>query len=189
MNAELFEQIYESMARNETVYDGRYYTGVKTTGIVCRPSCRARTPKRENVVFYDSFREALAEGFRPCKRCRPEEPGGHGPDAALAARVDELIREWLGEPLTLGMLGEALAVSPFHLQRIYKRAKGCTPAERHLRERLETARRLLKEQAVPIAEIGRAVGFRSASHFAVWFRKNTGTTPTAYREEDAESKA
>ncbi|WJH35585.1 hypothetical protein N6H14_06160 [Paenibacillus sp. CC-CFT747] len=106
MDAELFNRVYETVARKESTYDGIYYTGVRTTGIVCRPSCRAKTPKPENVTFFPSVKAAVREGFRPCKRCRPETPGSHGPDAALAAEVDRLLMERLGRPLTLPILAD-----------------------------------------------------------------------------------
>ncbi len=185
MNPELFDRIYESIAKKESTYDGVFYTGVLTTKIVCRPSCRARTPKRENIKLYDSFEGAIRAGFRPCKRCRPEEPGPHGPDAALAAKVDALIGEHLSERVTLKSLAAALAISPYHLQRTYKRLVGHSPAVQLQRARIEAAQQMLADGKNSISEIGSAVGFRSPSHFAVWFRSETGLTPSEYRESNA----
>jgi AraC family transcriptional regulator of adaptative response / methylphosphotriester-DNA alkyltransferase methyltransferase len=181
---ELFEQVYASIVNKEATYDGIYYTGVKTTRIVCRPSCRARTPKRENITLYPSVAAAVRDGFRPCKRCRPEAPGPHGPDAALAAQTDALLTARYGERLTLQALAKELAVSPYHLQRTYKRVMGVSPLERLHDIRLEAARRLLRDSvaARAVADIARAIGFRSASHFAVWFRAETGVSPLEYRE-------
>jgi len=69
----MFEEKYEAYGRKDFLYEGVFITAVKTTGIFCRPSCRARKPKAENVVFYDTAQEALQNGFRPCKLCKPME--------------------------------------------------------------------------------------------------------------------
>ncbi|AFC31421.1 AdaA [Paenibacillus mucilaginosus 3016] len=115
MEPELFDRIYETIANKEDTYDGVYYTGVLTTRIVCRPSCRARTPKKENIRLYPSVEAAIQAGFRPCKRCKPEAPGPHGPDRALAAQVDALIATRLWRPADAENAGRAaggVAVSP-----------------------------------------------------------------------------
>lgn len=184
---EVFERVYDTIVKKESTYDGIYYTGVKTTKIVCRPSCRARTPKRENIKLYRSVNAALRDGFRPCKRCKPETPGTLGPDAALAAQIDALIEERYGDRLTLRVLATELAVSPFHMQRTYKRVTGRSPMDRLHETRLAEARRLLSSGNRAAADVARAVGFRSASHFAVWFRAETGMSPVEYRERAKES--
>lgn len=74
----------------DRAFDGRFFYGVATTGVFCRPSCRARTPRREYVLFFDAAGEALARGFRPCKRCRPDLPA-HDPALALVRAAEELI--------------------------------------------------------------------------------------------------
>lgn len=182
MNSELFDRIYDSIAKKESTYDGKYYTGVLTTKIVCRPSCRARTPKRENIKLYRSVNEAILAGFRPCKRCKPESPGPNGPDAALSAQVDALIEERLGEPVTLKTLAAELSISPYHLQRTYKRTIGHSPADQLQKARMYAAQKMLQEADKSIADIGAAIGFRSASHFTAWFRQGIEMTPTEYRE-------
>ncbi|WP_151735558.1 bifunctional transcriptional activator/DNA repair enzyme AdaA [Paenibacillus tengchongensis] len=183
MEQMLFEHVYNSVVRREPTYDGIYYTGVLTTRIVCRPSCRARTPKASNVIFYTSLEEALQAGFRPCKRCRPEEGGALRPDALLAAQTDELLETGLGEKLTLRTLAEQLKVSPFHLQRTYKQVRGLSPAARLEELRLERARQMLEGTRVPVAEIARQTGVSGPSHFTSWFARKTGMTPTEYRDE------
>lgn len=182
MDQALFDLVYQAVARRDTRYDGVYYTGVKTTGIVCRPSCRARTPKPDNVVFYPSLEKALQAGFRPCKRCRPDEGGPLRPDAVLAAQADAVISAGYGERLTLSGLAGRLKVSAAHLHRTYKEVTGLTPAAKLDQVRLDKARGLLRLGRMPVSEIGRAVGFRGASHFAAWFHRHTGASPTEYRE-------
>lgn len=179
---ELIERIYESVARQESTYDGIYYTGVHTTGIFCRPSCRARTPKRQNVSFYTSISDAMEAGFRPCKRCKPEAPGPDGPEAALAKSVKELIAQGLPSSLPLGTLAGMLHVSPFYLQRVFKRLEGASPAEYALRLRIEEAKRLLAEEAeLTVAEVAGRTGFSSPAYFSTAFLKATGLSPTEFR--------
>lgn len=181
MDQQLFDLVYEAVVKRESTYEGVYYTGVRTTKIVCRPTCRAKTPYASNVTFYPSLEAALHAGFRPCKRCKPEENGALRPDAALAAQVDAIIETQYNGKLTLAMLAASLAVSPYHLQRIYKQVTGYSPAEKTERIRLMHAQRLLLESSAAIAEIGTAVGYTSPAHFTSWFSRRTGVSPTAYR--------
>lgn len=183
MDQALFERIYDSVVNREPTYDGVYYTAVRTTRIVCRPSCRARTPKAGNVEFYASLEEATRAGFRPCKRCRPEEGGVLRPDAVLAAQADANMEAQLAEKLTLQKLAEQLKVSPFHLQRTYTRVTGQSPAVKLDQLRIAKACGLLATTDLPVAEIGRAVGFQGASHFAAWFARKNGGPPTDYRNQ------
>ncbi|QSF45384.1 Ada metal-binding domain-containing protein [Paenibacillus tianjinensis] len=183
MDQALFERIYDSVVNREPTYDGVYYTAVLTTRIVCRPSCRARTPKAGNVKFYTSLEEAARAGFRPCKRCRPEEGGVLRPDAVLAAQADVIMEVQLAEKLTLPKLAEQLKVSPFHLQRTYTRVTGQSPAVKLDQLRIAKACELLVATDLPANEIGRAVGFQGASHFAAWFARKNGLPPTEYRNQ------
>ncbi|HZG77765.1 MAG TPA: Ada metal-binding domain-containing protein [Paenibacillus sp.] len=188
MERELFDRIYGTVARRESTYDGVYYTGVRTTKIVCRPSCRAKTPKPENVTFYPSLQAAIEAGFRPCKRCRPEANGRLSPDAAMAAQADAILAGRYADKVTLASLAGELAISPYHLQRTYKRVRGVSPASTLERLRREEAERRLARSDEPISDIAARVGFRTASHFAVWFARVAGMTPTAYRNERRSDK-
>jgi len=182
MDAELFDKVYESIVNRQSTYDGIYYTGVKTTKIVCRPSCRARTPKRENVTLYPNLKSALRDGFRPCKRCKPETPGTLNPDAMLAAQVDAIITANYNSALTLSTLADQLAISPYHLQRTYKRVTDRTPMEWLHQVRLKQAKLLLTNKKLTIHGIALSVGYKNTSHFSAWFREQTGLSPTAYRD-------
>jgi AraC family transcriptional regulator of adaptative response / methylphosphotriester-DNA alkyltransferase methyltransferase len=174
--------LWNAIVNCETTFDGQYFYGVLTTGIFCRPSCKSRTPRRENVRIFRSVEEAQAAGFRPCKRCCPER-GTHGPDAELVDATKALIAKHYAEPLTLQTLAGELVVSPFHLHRLFKRLTGTTPAEFILRTRIQAAAHALKaEPTRTITDIALGVGFRSASHFSSVFRKVTGYTPTDYRK-------
>lgn len=71
---EVTEDLYEAIQNNSKKFDGQYYIGIRTTGIVCFPSCRSRVPKKENVRVFTSYLEAIHAGFRACKRCKPDYP-------------------------------------------------------------------------------------------------------------------
>ncbi|MFE6799737.1 bifunctional transcriptional activator/DNA repair enzyme AdaA [Paenibacillus chitinolyticus] len=181
----IFKSVYETILSRDTRHDGQYYVGITSTGIFCRPSCRSRTPKPENVRVYDSIERALDAGFRPCKRCKPENPSPHGPDAELAETVLGLIRTRYGENLTLHGLASELNISPYHLQRTFKRTTGISPSRQLLLTRMEEAKHRLARSEQPIGEIAAAVGFRSASHFSAVFHKTAGCTPNEFREQNA----
>ncbi len=105
-------------------FDGAFVTGVHSTGIYCRPSCPARAPKRENVRFYSTTLEAEAAGLRACKRCAPDQ---HSREECAVLRVLEILREADGQ-VSLDQLGAATSYSPSHLQRVFTRAVGMSPA-------------------------------------------------------------
>jgi AraC family transcriptional regulator of adaptative response/methylated-DNA-[protein]-cysteine methyltransferase len=152
-----------------------FFYGVTTTGIVCRPSCPSRRPRRENTLFFDSVRKAEAAGFRTCQRCRPAGPP---PEQEAAARVD-VIRRYLQQhaadgAVTLRKLGEIAGLSPFHLQRIFRAAMGVSPAEYARRLRAEQFADALLDGSVTDAVY--AAGFQSPSQ--VYARRaGDGMTP------------
>ncbi|MCF6410316.1 bifunctional transcriptional activator/DNA repair enzyme AdaA [Pseudalkalibacillus salsuginis] len=178
---QVFKSVYETILSRDTRYDGQYYVGIVTTGIFCRPSCRSRTPKPENVKVFKSIEEAQEAGFRPCKRCRPENPSKHGPDAEIVETVNKMIQHKYPDNLTLAYMAKELNMSLYHLQRVFKRTTGTTPSKKLLQKRMETAEGLLLKEEMPIAEISALIGFRSVSHFSSAFKKTTGYTPVEYR--------
>jgi AraC family transcriptional regulator, regulatory protein of adaptative response / methylated-DNA-[protein]-cysteine methyltransferase len=116
-------------------YDGRFVTGVLSTGIYCRPSCPARAPLRANVRFFASPAEAEAAGLRPCLRCRPE---AQARDAAAVARALGQI-DAAEQPVPLARLAAETGYSPAHFQKLFKRAVGLSPAAYMRARRLERA--------------------------------------------------
>ncbi|WP_417799140.1 Ada metal-binding domain-containing protein, partial [Terasakiella pusilla] len=117
------EMCYQALKTRDRRFDGRFYTAVLTTGIFCRPICPAVTPKRVNVEFYPSAESAIAHGFRPCLRCRPEaapgSPASRGVHATVARAV-RLIDEGALERGSIADLAERLGVGDRHLRRIFK---------------------------------------------------------------------
>jgi len=103
---------------------------VRTTGIYCRPSCPSRRPRRENVAFFAGPAEAMAAGFRACRRCRPHASDGSATDRSVTA-AREFLDAHAGEPVSLARLGRAVGVSPAHLQRAFTRAVGLSPKRYH----------------------------------------------------------
>ena len=117
---------WQAVLNRDTAFDGRFVYAVQSTGIYCRPSCPSRRPRRGQVQFFAAPGDARAAGFRACLRCAPDQP--QSPRAELVERACRLI-ENAADPPTLQQLGEALSVSPFHLQRVFKAATGLTPRQ------------------------------------------------------------
>ena len=115
---------WDAVQRRDRAFDGRFVTGVLTTGIYCRPSCAARHPARGNVRFFADGAAARAAGLRPCKRCLPDDVARD--EAAVLTAIDE-IRSAEGTP-SLAALALLTGYSPAHFQRVFKRAIGLSPA-------------------------------------------------------------
>ncbi len=167
-------------------YDGAFFVAVSTTRIYCRPSCPARRPRRENVRFYPSAGAAREAGFRACKRCHPDD-ATPAPDVALAQRVCAAIDAGEDDPegdVSLAALGVSLGVSPFHLQRTFRRVMGITP-----RQYAEAARtRRFKAELRAGDDVTGAIydaGYGSASRAYERSGATLGMTPGAYKRGGA----
>lgn len=171
------EQAWQASMARDRRYDGRFVIGVVTTGIYCRPSCPARRPKRENVRFFGDNASAEAEGLRPCKRCKPDEVAR---DTEAIERAVRLI-EQAEEAPKLDHLAEAVGYSPFHFQRIFKRAMGVTPAAYARGIRAERAGRALKEEN-SVTEAIYEAGYSGPARFYEDSGKRLGMTPSAWRK-------
>lgn len=169
------QQCWEAIQRRDRTYDGRFYVGVVTTGIYCRPSCPSRHALRQNVRFFLTPAEAEKAGLRPCLRCRPLET----PSAAIHD-LCRYIGQHCEEPLDLAALSARAGLSRFHLQRTFKAAVGVTPRQYLEARRLEKLKRGLR-QAKDVTEAVYEAGFGSASR--VYERADTrlGMTPKEYR--------
>src|SRR5512134_1499123 len=157
--------------------DGTFVFAVATTGIYCRPSCPARRPRRENVRFFTRPDDAEAAGFRACRRCRPR--AARDPRSAWIERVCRRIEERNGERVRLAELSAAAGVSPYHLQRTFKRALGVSP--RQYAETLRAAS--LKAQLKggrPVTEATYEAGYGSPSRVYEKAHAQMGMTPGAY---------
>ena len=117
---------WDLLVRRDPQADGSFRYGVKTTGVFCRPSCPSRLPKRENVVYFPSAREALDSGFRPCRRCRPDADPRPEPHLEMIVRACRRIEE-AEEPIPLAALAASAGLSPYHFHRVFRRVVGVTP--------------------------------------------------------------
>jgi AraC family transcriptional regulator, regulatory protein of adaptative response / methylated-DNA-[protein]-cysteine methyltransferase len=115
------EGCWRAVLARDAARDGTFVYAVRSSGVYCRPSCPARTPRRSQVVFYPLPEVARRCGYRPCRRCRPDQTEPADPRVDLVRRVCRLIEERPDETLTLADLGAAAGLSPAHLQRTFKR--------------------------------------------------------------------
>jgi len=159
--------------------DGAFYYAVRTTGVYCRPSCGARLPRRENVSFYESTGAARAAGFRPCKRCRPDEPPRAAREAAWVAQACRMI-EGAEEAPTLEHLAARIGLSPHHFHRIFKSVTGVTPKAYALSNRAERVRTALAGPNTVTQAIYEA-GFNASSRFYECADRELGMKPARYR--------
>jgi AraC family transcriptional regulator, regulatory protein of adaptative response / methylated-DNA-[protein]-cysteine methyltransferase len=172
------------IARDPTS-DGRFFTGVLTTRIYCRPTCPVKPAKSRNVVFFPTAAAAERAGFRPCLRCRPEAapgtPAWRG-SAASVSRARRLIDDgFLDDGKTLGDLADALGMTPRHLGRLFARHAGASPSAVAATRRVQRAKRLIDETSMPMGAIAFAAGFGSVRRFNAAFRALYRRTPTAVR--------
>ncbi|HEY1077922.1 MAG TPA: bifunctional DNA-binding transcriptional regulator/O6-methylguanine-DNA methyltransferase Ada [Fontimonas sp.] len=177
------QHCWEALQARDESQDGRFWYGVLTTGIYCRPSCPSRLPLRRNVCFFASTADAESSGLRPCKRCRPDELA---PDAR-AARMHALCRyieAHADQSLTLEALGEQAHLSPFHLQRQFKAVIGVSPRQFVEACRLRALRGELKAGESVTQAIHEA-GFGSGSRLYEKVSTRLGMTPGQYRARGA----
>lgn len=179
-----FDSCYRAVSARDARFDGRFFTGVTSTGIYCRPICPARTPAQRNVRFYPDAAAAEAAGFRPCKRCRPEaSPGSPDWDVRgdLVARGLRLIDEGLVDEDGVTGLARRLAVTERHLHRLFMAELGAAPLAVARSRRLRLARRLLRETGMPVTDVAFASGFGSVRQFNASMRESYGISPSELR--------
>jgi AraC family transcriptional regulator of adaptative response/methylated-DNA-[protein]-cysteine methyltransferase len=170
-------EAWAAVLRRDRRADGRFVTGVLTTGIYCRPSCAARHRKRENVRFFRSGAEAAAAGLRACLRCCPDEVSG---EAAALEKALRLIGESETVP-TLEALAEAVGYSPFHFHRLFRRATGVTPAAYARAKRARSMTDALNGSERVTDAIYDA-GYSGPGRFYAEAKARLGMTPSAWRD-------
>ncbi len=183
---------YLALQARDARFDGRFFIGVTSTGIYCRPVCKVRVPRRENCRFYGHAAQAERAGFRPCLRCRPEL-APHSivwsiQDAAYilahqAARLLDNPEAWGAEAPSVERLAARLGVSDRHLRRIFEAQLGVSPLQYLQTRRLLTAKQLLADTDLPITQVALASGFASVRRFNAAFVQHYGLNPTRLRRE------
>jgi len=175
---------YAALQTRDARFDGRFFTGVKTTGVYCRPVCPARTPLFQNVRFFECAAAAEAAGFRPCRRCRPETapgtPAWSGTSAAVA-RALRLIAPGEFDGADVEALAARVGVGGRQLRRLFATHVGASPAQVARARRVHFARALLAETTLPMIEVAAASGFQSLRQFNHAVQATFRSTPTALR--------
>src|SRR5262245_12393606 len=143
--------------------DGKFFYSVKTTGVYCKPSCGARAARPENVAFYATAEEAEHAGFRPCKRCKPDQPSRTQQHAEVVAGLCRFI-ESAETPPTLEELARQAGLSAFHLHRIFKEVTGVTPRAYAAAHRVKRVRNELERDA-SVTDAIFGAGYNSSSRF------------------------
>ncbi|HEX2224989.1 MAG TPA: Ada metal-binding domain-containing protein [Thermoanaerobaculia bacterium] len=182
-----FAEKLARMYASDASANGLFVTGVLTTGIYCLPSCTARKPKAENVMFFATEAEAREAGLRPCKRCRPDQYyAGRDPDLErLSAAIAELKRDPLAVP-DVQALARRVGVGVSKLHILVQRHARMTPAELIHENRIETAKRLLRSGDIGTVDAAFAVGYESVSAFYTRFKRATGVTPGVFSRRGSE---
>ncbi|MDQ8730188.1 Ada metal-binding domain-containing protein [Bradyrhizobium sp. LHD-71] len=182
---------YRAVSSRDARFDGRIFTGVKTTGIYCRPICPARTPKRENVVFFATAAAAQEAGFRSCLRCRPE----CSPQLAIwrgtsntVSRALALIAEGAldGDDASVERLAARLGMGERQLRRLFHQHLGASPVTVAQTNRVLFAKRLIAETDMPLAHVALASGFGSVRRFNALFQKLYRRPPGKFRRAQSD---
>jgi AraC family transcriptional regulator of adaptative response / DNA-3-methyladenine glycosylase II len=179
---------YQALSSRDRRFDGRIWFGVTSTGVYCRPVCPAQTPKRQNVRFFAAPAAAVSAGFRACKRCRPDSaPGSRHWDhrGDLASRALRLIADGVVDEAGVTGLAQSLHVSERHIHRTLVAEVGAGPLQLAVSRRAQTARLLVEQTDLPLAEIAFAVGFSSIRQFNDVMRREFGSPPSQLRRSTA----
>jgi AraC family transcriptional regulator of adaptative response / DNA-3-methyladenine glycosylase II len=190
-SAEDREMFYQAMLSRDHRFDGCFFVGVTTTGVYCRPICPAPKPKLENVVFYSSAAGAETDGFRPCKRCRPDASPGtpiwSGTSAAVSRALQLIDNEFL-DSHNVRELGDVLGVGDRQLRRLFKTHLGASPHAVALTRRLDFARKLIDETNLSMTDTAFASGFESIRRFNDAVKKRFGESPSDLRKAARKSQ-
>src|SRR2546421_13113978 len=179
-----FDTCYRAVSSRDARFDGRFVTAVRTSGIYCRPSCPAQTPKRENVSFFPRPAAAAAAGYRACKRCRPDAaPGSPEWDVRgdLVGRAMRLIADGTVDREGVAGLASRLAVSERHLHRLLLGELGAGPLAIARAQRAQSARTLIETTDLPFTDVAFAAGFESIRQFNDTIREVFALAPTERR--------
>src|SRR6185503_18144143 len=175
---------YRALVHRDARFDGRFFTGVKTTGIYCRPVCPARTPLSRNVVFFPTAAAAQEAGFRPCLRCRPEtapDMGAWRGTSNTVSRGLALIELGALDDSPVDTLATRLGVGERQLRRLFRTHLGASPIAVAQTRRILLAKQLLHETRLPMTQVAFAAGFGSIRRFNETFQALYGRPPSELR--------
>ena len=173
-------EYWEAVRSRNRAFDGVFVYAVRSTGIYCRPSCPSRRPQREHVQFFGSPAGAEQAGYRACRRCQPDKRTPDEPNLALVQRICRYLSEPRDQLPTLDELAQEFHLSPYHLQRTFKRIVGVTPRQYAEAQRLERFKAGLK-QGESVTDALYEAGYASNSSAYTQAARQFGMTPAAYR--------
>lgn len=174
------ESRWQAVLARDTRFDGTFVFAVRSTGIYCRPSCPSRRPRREQVTFYALPEAAERAGFRSCLRCQPKKDATPAPAYEAIRRACRHIEQHRDEPLTLQALATRVGLSPYHLQRVFKRIVGVSPREYREALRVGDFKEHVKKGESVTAAMYQA-GYGSSSRLYEHSTERLGMTPAAYK--------
>ncbi len=186
------EACYAAMQAHDARFDGRFFCGVSSTGIYCRPVCRVKAPKKENCTFFVSAAAAEAAGYRPCLRCRPELAPGLAPVdsfARLAHSAALLLEEDHSTGRKIEEVAALLGITDRHLRRVFFAEFGVSPVQYIQTRRLLLAKSLLSETGLSITDVAMAAGFGSVRRFNDLFKTHYRLAPKQLRARSRGSEA
>lgn len=173
------QEMWNAVKNSDTNYDGLFFYAVKTTKIFCRPSCKSKLPKKENICYFKSEKQAKNSGFRPCKRCRSELLEFQ-PTHEIANEIKQKLNNAV---LTNSLFTlEDIGFSQRRLTQIFKQEYGITPKKYIDCLRLNMAKQMLINTNKKIIDIAYEIGFYNLSAFNRFFKNKTGKTPSEYRK-------
>jgi len=179
-----FDECEHARVSRDRDYDGRFFTGVRTTGIYCRPVCPVRPAQGRNVEYYPSAAAAEAAGYRPCLRCRPEaapfSPAWKG-SLTTVERAMRLIADGALDESGVEALALRLGIGARHLNRLFRKHVGASPVQVAQTARVQRAKRLIDNTDLPMTEIALSAGFGSLRRFNTVFAAVYQRPPTAIR--------
>ena len=190
------DDCYLALKARDARFDGRFFTGVTSTGIYCRPVCSVKTPLRKNCQFFGHAAQAESAGFRPCLRCRPElAPHSvawsiQDSSFILAHQAARLLDEpdgWTDESPSVEKLAARLGVSSRHVRRIFEAQFGVSPLQYLQTRRLLTAKQLLADTDMPVTQVAWVSGFASVRRFNAAFMQHYRLNPGQMRQQQAQS--
>lgn len=174
------EKRWQAIVSRESEIDDPFFYGVLTTGIYCRPGCSARSPNRENVVFFETPGEAEQQGYRPCRKCRPaQQRVSQDRETLIIKACRRLERE--RSPVSLEALAEEAGLSPSYFHRLFKKIVGITPRQYYLKHRSDRFRHMLANGSA-VAEAIYSAGFESLSGAYNRNDDRLAMTPKNYRK-------
>ena len=179
------QQLWTAVLSRDASFDGRFVYAVRSTGVYCRPSCSSRRPRQSQALFFAAPEEARRAGYRPCRRCRPDQPVGESVD--LARRASEYIDyhlEAFDRPPAAARVSEAVGVTESRLRRVFRQETGLTPAQYARGRRLGRFKALLRDgESVTSAAFD--AGYGSSSRVYESASQQLGMTPAGYRKGGA----